>query len=127
MRNLQPRFVFLSLFFSVFFSQAFFAQEKKTTLDESPEFEKLLQEKRRLNRNIAIKDGYKIQIYTGTSSDCKKKLTEFKNEFKSYDGTIIYANPLYKVYIGPFKNRLSAEKTLEEIREKHPSSLLIKP
>lgn len=127
MRNLQPRTVFFSLFFSLLASQTFFAQEKKTTVDESPEFEKLLNEKRRLNKNIAIKDGYKIQIYTGTSSECKKNLLDFKKDFAKYNGTIVYANPLYKVYIGPFKNRLQAEKTLEEIRDKYPSSLLIKP
>lgn len=127
MRKLQSRLVFFSLFFSLLFSQAIFAQEKKTTLEESPEFEKLLNEKRKLNRPIAIKNAYKIQIYTGTSTECKKKLSDFKSDFKQYDGTLIYANPLYKVYIGPFKNRLHAEKTLEEIRDKYPTSLLIKP
>jgi len=127
MRNLQIRIGILSLFFSLFGSQTFFAQEGKTTVQQSPKFEELLNEKRKIGASIAMSDGYKIQIYNGTSSESRQKLAEFRREFKEYDGTIHYSSPMYKVYVGPFKSRLQAEGALEKIKAKFPASLLIKP
>lgn len=127
MRNLQIRIGFLSLFFTFFGSQTFFAQEGKTTVEQNPKFEELLAEKQKIANSIAMNDGYKIQIYNGTSSECRQKLADFRKDFKEYDGTIFYSSPVYKVYVGPFKSRLHAEGALLKIKDKFPSSLLIKP
>lgn len=127
MRKLQIRIGILSLTFGLFYTQTFFAQESKTTLEQSPKFEELLNEKRKIGASIAMGEGYKIQIYNGTSSECRQKLTDFRKEFKEYDGTIFYTSPMYKVYVGPFKSRLHAEGALVKIKDKYPSSLLIKP
>ena len=57
----------------------------------------------------------------------KKQLNDFKKEYKELDGTIVFSSPQYKVYIGPFRSRLHAEGTLKRIKDKYPTSLLIKP
>jgi peptidoglycan hydrolase CwlO-like protein len=104
-----------------------FAQESKTTVDQDAKFEILLKEKQKINNNISITDSYKIQIFYGSGEESKKKLSEFKKDFKEIEGTIIYSNPTYKVYVGNYKSRLHAEKILIDIKEKYPSALLIKP
>ena len=127
MRKLQNRIGLFSLFLSLFGTQTFFAQEGKTTVEQNPKFQELLAEKQKIANSIAMNDGYKIQIYNGTSAESRQKLADFRRDFKEYDGTIFYSSPVYKVYVGPFKSRLHAEGALLKIKEKFQSSLLIKP
>lgn len=103
------------------------AQELKTTVEQDTKFENLLKEKQKINASTSIVDNYKIQIFYGSGEDSKKKLTEFKREFKDIEGTIIYSNPTYKVYVGNYDSRLEAKKALLEITNSYPNALLIKP
>jgi peptidoglycan hydrolase CwlO-like protein len=103
------------------------AQELKTTIEQDAKFENLLKEKQKVNASISIVDNYKIQIFYGTGEDSKKGLNEFKREFKDIEGTIIYSNPTYKVFVGNYDSRLEAKKALLEITNSYPNALLIKP
>jgi hypothetical protein len=103
------------------------AQELKTTIEQDAKFETLLKEKQKVNASISIVDNYKIQIFYGTGEDSKKELNEFKREFKDIEGTIIYSNPTYKVFVGNYDSRLEAKKALLEITNSYPNALLIKP
>jgi ADP-heptose:LPS heptosyltransferase len=102
-------------------------QEGKITVTQSPEFEQLLAEKRRINSSITVNDKYKIQIYNGDSETSKKTLTDFRREFKNYDGTIVFSTPSYKVWVGNFKSRIEAERNLNDIRKKYPNAFLVRP
>ncbi len=124
MRKLRFTTGLLSILFSLFFSGQTFSQ---TTLEVDPEVEQLLAIKKDMNAPLAINSGYKIQIYTGSSSLCERTRTGFKREFEEYDSTIVYSNPNYKVYVGPFESRLEAENALQKIKEEYPLALLIKP
>jgi len=104
-----------------------FSQENKTTLLQDIKLEQLLKEKRKINQSISTNESYKIQIFYGNSDDSKKKLQEFKKEFKELDGTIVYTNPNFKVWVGNFETRLEVEKVMIEIKKKYPTALLIKP
>ena len=103
------------------------AQELKTTIEQDVKFENLLKEKQKINASISIMYNYKIQIFYGTGEDSKKKLNEFKREFKDIEGTIIYSNPTYKVFVGNYDSRLEAKKALLEITNSYPNALLINP
>ena len=103
------------------------AQEVSVALSQDPKFEQLLNEKRKINSSITVNDRYKIQIYNGESESAKKILTDFRKEFKNYDGTIVFSTPTYKVWIGNFKSRIEAERNLVELKKKYPAALLIKP
>ncbi|MEQ3661151.1 MAG: SPOR domain-containing protein, partial [Flavobacterium sp.] len=116
----------ISLIFLILSSKTS-AQESKTTVEQDAKFQTLLKEKQKINNSISITDSYKIQIFYGSGEESKKKLTEFKRDFKDIEGTIIYSNPTYKVYVGNYKSRLHAEKVLIDIKKKYPSALLIKP
>ena len=103
-----------------------FAQESGPVLQD-PRFEQLLNEKRKINSSITVNDNYKIQIFYGENGEARKTLSDFKREFRTLDGTIVFQSPTYKVWIGNFKTKIEAEKNLMEIKKKYPYALLIKP
>ena len=104
-----------------------FGQETNVSLNQDAKFENLLNEKRKINASITINDRYKIQIYNGDSETSKKTLTDFKKEFLSFDGTIVFYTPAYKVWVGNFKTRIEAERNLMVFRKKYPNAFIIKP
>lgn len=111
----------------VAFNTSMMAQDKGTTVSQDPKFEQILNEKRKINSSITINDRFKIQIFTGDNEASKKKLAEFKKDFKNIDATIVFSTPVYKVWVGNFKTRIEAEKQLQDIKKKHPNAFLIKP
>ncbi len=103
------------------------AQDRNSTITQDPKFEQLLNEKRKINTSLAVNDSYKIQIYSGSSENAKKTLTEFRQEFKDIDATIVFNTPNYKVWVGNYKTRIEAEKTLGNIKDRFKNVFLIKP
>ena len=116
----------LALFFC-FFSINLYSQVKNINVSQNPKFEKLLNEKRKINASITVNDIYKIQIFNGDIESCKKNLVDFKKEFLNLDGTIVFYNPAYKVWVGNFKSRIEAERNLLLLKNKYPNSLIIQP
>lgn len=123
LRNITFGFVIAS---GLFLSSNSYAQSSASIVQDT-EFERLLNEKRKINSSITVNDNYKIQIFYGSNGDARKILSDFKREFKTMDGTIIFQSPTYKVWIGNFKTRIEAERNLAEVRKKYPNALLIKP
>jgi hypothetical protein len=103
------------------------AQNENISVSQDTKFEQLLDEKRKINISLIINDSYKIQIYTGGSENAKKTLTEFRQEFAAIDATIVFNTPNYKVWVGNFKTRIEAERTLADIKNRYKNVLLIKP
>ncbi|MCC9063140.1 SPOR domain-containing protein [Flavobacterium piscisymbiosum] len=127
MRILTPsKRVFLTL---TMFTLAYniHAQDQNLIVNQDPKFEQLLNEKRKINTSINTNDTYKIQIFSGKSEEAKKTLSDFKREFNTIDGTIIFNTPNYKVMVGNFKTRIEAERNLADIKKRFKSVFLIKP
>ena len=103
------------------------SQMSTTKLSQDPKFEQLLKEKRKLNQSIATSESYKIQIFYGNGEDSKKRLQEFKKEYKEIDGTIVYSNPSYKVWVGNYSTRIEVEKVFLQLKKRFPTALIIKP
>jgi len=97
------------------------------TIEQDPQIDQLLTEKRNINSSITISDRWKIQIFTGDNENSRKVLTDFKKEIKTIDCTIVFHTPSYKVWVGNFKTRIEAERNLIEIKKKYPNAFLIKP
>ena len=127
MKKTQKHNLLYFFILCLFFYQKTIGQEVKSNLSQDPKIEQLLKEKRKINAGQVSNDTYKIQIFYGNSDDSKKKLQEFKREFKDLDGTIVYTNPNYKVWIGNFETRIEVEKAMIEIKKKYPTALIIKP
>lgn len=116
-----------TLLLGLFASSTILAQTKKTYLIQDEKIEKLLVEKRKNNSSITINDKYKIQVYFGTIEESKKTLVSIKKEFNQLDGTIIFSNPSYKVWVGSYKSKIEAEKALQTIKKNYPTSVIIEP
>lgn len=127
MRNLIKHKSLFFLLVCSLYSINSISQEGKTILSQDLKVEQLLKEKRKINQSISTNESYKIQIFYGNSDDSKKKLQDFKRDFKEIDGTIVYTNPNFKVWVGNFETRLEVEKIMIEIKKKYPTALLIKP
>lgn len=103
------------------------AQDNKNNVKQSPKFEQLLSEKRKINTLLTVNERYKIQIYSGESETAKKALFDCKQEFNQLDGTIVFNTPNYKVWIGNFRTRIEAERNLAEVKNRFNNAFLIKP
>jgi hypothetical protein len=127
MKTLKKNTSFSILIFTILFSQNIFSQTSKTIIQQDEKIEKLLQEKRKNNSGITINDKFKIQIFFGNIEESKKTLLAFKKEFLQTDGTIVFSNPSYKVWVGSFKSKIEAEKALISIKKKYLSAVIIEP
>lgn len=127
MKNLSKHNLLYFFILSSLFCFKSNAQDGKTNISVDPKIDQLLKEKRKLNTGLFLNEGYKIQIFYGNSEESKKKLQEFKKEFKDLDGTIIFNSPNYKVWIGNFKTRIEVERAMLDIKKKYPTALIIKP
>ena len=127
MKTLKKLTFTSTLILGLFASQTIFAQTKKTYLVQDEKIEKLLVEKRKNNSSITINDKFKIQVYFGTIEEAKKTLVSVKKEFQQLDGTIIFSNPSYKVWVGSYKSKIEAEKALLTIKKNYPTSVIIEP
>ena len=127
MKNLSKHNLLYFFILSSFLCLSSRAQDGKTNVSVDPKIDQLLKEKRKLNTGLFLNEAYKIQIFYGNSEDSKKKLQEFKREFKNLDGTIIFNSPNYKVWIGNFKTRIEVERAMVDIKKKYPTALIIKP
>ncbi|ENA1801597.1 SPOR domain-containing protein [Flavobacterium psychrophilum] len=127
MRILTFKRSFYGIAFLMFLPFNSFSQEMKNSVLQDPRFEQLLNEKRKLNGSITINDRFKIQIFTGESETSKKALTDFRKENKNIDATIVFSTPIYKVWVGNYKNRIEAENKLRALKKKYPNAFLVKP
>ena len=127
MKNLSKHNLLYFFILSSFLCLSSRAQDGKTNVPVDPKIDQLLKEKRKLNNGLFLNEAYKIQIFYGNSEESKKKLQEFKREFKDLDGTIIFNSPNYKVWIGNFKTRIEVERAMVDIKKKYPTALIIKP
>ena len=127
MRILAVLKIIFALIIVYFSTSKVNAQEQNNTLNQDPKFEQLLSEKRKINTSLILNDAYKIQIFNGSSENAKKTLSEFKQEFATIEGTIIFNTPNYKVWVGNFRTRIEAERNLVAIKDRYKNVLLIKP
>jgi peptidoglycan hydrolase CwlO-like protein len=127
MKKMQKHNLLFFFILSLFLGQKMIGQELKSNLIQDPKIDQLLKEKRKINAGLVSNETYKIQIFYGNSDESKKRLQEFKKEFKDLDGTIVYTNPNYKVWVGNFETRIEVEKAMIEIKKKYPTALIIKP
>ena len=127
MRILSVSKFVLVVFTTVFYSAKIEAQTSKKNTNIEEKLDYLISEKRKINASLALKERYKIQIFSGESEKAKKTVIQFKQEFKDIDATIIFNTPNYKVWVGNFKTRMEAERNFTEIKKKYKNTLLIKP
>lgn len=127
MKTLKKFTLFTFSLVALLSSQNIFSQTNKSNIEQDEKIEKLLLEKRKNNSAITINDKFKIQIFFGNIEESKKSLISFKKNFSQTDGTIVFSNPSYKVWVGSFKSKIEAEKALITIKKKYTTAVIIEP
>ncbi|RLD30324.1 MAG: SPOR domain-containing protein [Bacteroidetes bacterium] len=115
------------LFFSILFSLSVCnlqAQNAIVTVNQDRQIDKLLSLKKEVNRT---ESKYKIQIYNGNRSGAEEARLEFRKSFTDWSTDMKYETPNYKIWIGNFKTRLEADRTLLKVKKKFGSAFIFKP
>ena len=102
-----------------------YGQNQSSSTEES--VNKILKERQKIASVINFSDTYRIQIYTGTSEELKKKMSEFKKQFPDLDAVVSFSAPLYKLWVGNFRTRIEAERQLLALKKSYKQALVIKP
>ncbi len=100
------------------------AQQGEVTVNQDRQIDKLLELKKEMNRT---ESNYKIQIYNGNRTDAQKARSEFRRSFLDLPTSMQYETPNYKIWIGNFKNRLEADRTLVKVKKKFANAFIFTP
>jgi len=117
----------LTVIITLLLSNFSFSQEAEVQIIQSNKLEKALKERKKLLSKEELRTHYTIQVFAGDIEAAQKNLKECKQEFNEVKSQIHYETPYYKVWVGKFRNRLDADRTLLTIAEKYPDALVIKP
>lgn len=127
MRRLPFFKIISTVIITLLFTKLSFSQEATITVEQDPQLENLLKERKRLLKTEEIRTHYTIQIFSGEIDGAQKALKESKQDFSDYKSQIHYQTPNYKVWIGQFRNRLDADRALLKISEKHADAFVFEP
>jgi hypothetical protein len=78
------------------------------------------------NKSIKFTNGFRIQIYVGNdrkAADDAKIYTYQK--YPDIFPYLTYQQPIYKVKIGDFLNRMDAERYFADVKELYPSAMIL--
>ena len=116
-----------SLFLAILISTTSLAQTGHVSLSQDQNIPVLLDLKKKMNKDDNNSDRYKIQIYSGNRSAAEKAKTNFKETFGSWDASIEYETPNFKIWVGNFITRLDADRALKKIKKEFSSAFIFKP
>ncbi|SDK62583.1 Sporulation related domain-containing protein [Catalinimonas alkaloidigena] len=78
------------------------------------------------NREIRYAQGYRVQVYTGTSREEANKAKErVYYDFPNVDVYLSYNQPTFKLKVGDYTDRLDAQKALVRLKEHFPTATIV--
>ena len=106
-------------------------QSSKSTVSDSPlhvnkKLDAILDTIAMRNKSVKFTNGFRIQIYVGNdrkSADDAKIYTYQK--YPEIFPYLSYQQPIYKVKIGDFLNRMDAERYYSDIKDLYPSAMIL--
>jgi len=126
MRKLSIRNSLLILFFCQFVWFNGQAQEEGVlTVESSQSIKQLLAKKRSYNKNKKMIKGYKVQLFYGSEEGSLKIREDFRSVYPDISSELKFHSPYWKVWVGCYTTRLSADKGLKEIKEGFPSAIVV--
>ena len=106
-------------------------QASKPTIPDSPlhvnkKLDAILDTIAMRNKSVKFTNGFRIQIYVGNdrraADDAKIYTYQKYPEIFPY---LSYQQPIYKVKIGDFLNRMDAERYYSDIKDLYPSAMIL--
>lgn len=110
----------------VLFSETTFAQSATVTVNEDPKIAELLNLKKQLEKGNKLSDGYTIQLYYGELNRANSTIKKYRNSYGAWPASIEYETPNYKVWVGNFSSRLSADRALMEVQKSFNAAFILK-
>ncbi len=99
-------------------------QQAKVNIEQDPAIVQLLDiYKSALSKN----DYYRIQVGFGNASTAQEIKANVDVDFPDLPSRIDFDSPTYRVRVGRFKTKLEAERKFNEVRQKYPNAMLLKP
>ena len=93
---------------------------------QTGEIEGKLQQINRFNRTSNTAQGFTIQVYSGTSREQASQVkTEIYKILPELRPETMYEQPIYRVRVGEFIDRLEAQNTYAQILEEVPQAIVI--
>ncbi len=124
MQKTAAKFFFSTVLLALFTITNLLAQEGEVTVNQDKQIDALLSLKKDLNRT---ESNYKIQIYNGNRTGAEKARLDFRKKFSDWSTSMRYETPNYKIWIGNFKTRLEADRTLLIVKKKFGNAFVFKP
>lgn len=117
----------LSFVLCVMSSLAVFSQQGKVEINQDNRIDTLLELKKQMNSSDIDFERYKVQIYSGDRVGAQHAQNEFNGSFSNWGASMQYEAPNFKIWVGNFRTKLEADRSLELIKKKFPSAVVFKP
>ncbi|MEJ5302419.1 MAG: SPOR domain-containing protein [Bacteroidales bacterium] len=125
----MKRFLFLAVFFLIsFFSVAQNAKGKVIVVTD-PIIDTLIQEHIEYNQLHPTVEGYRIQIYFESGNNARTAAMgvrdKFLELFPGYGAYLTFTEPYYRVRVGDFRDKMSAEAFLQTLQGVFPNAFIV--
>lgn len=127
MKLLKIKLIAFTCFCVLTPSKKIFAQQGNMSINQNDKIVKLLDTKKEMNKDENATDRFKIQIYSGNRTTAEECLTKYNNQFDQWKATLVYETPNYKIWVGSYRTRLEADRTLREIKKEYQNGFIFKP
>jgi hypothetical protein len=127
MKLLNKKILLLVTVFIVGSAHFSHAQQGRVVINQDPDLVKLLALKKDINLNNNDSDRYKIQIFSGDRKGAEKAKANFNIAFYPIPSDLVFETPNYKVWVGNFRSRLEADRSLVKVQKEFQNAFVFKP
>lgn len=127
MKCRKTQFNHLILCLLCFLSVFGFTQDAKTQLKAPDKLVQLLAQKIELDRKMAEKKQFTIQVHYGDFESTTAIFEEFKTEYPNMPSQLVFETPNYKIRAGSFATEREALEVLNRIKRRFKAAFVLKP
>lgn len=101
------------------------AQQGNVSINQDEKINTLLDLRKGMNEKTT--DRYKIQIYSGNRPSAQEAKEKFQSKYNSWNPSMVFETPNYKIWAGNFRTRLEADRALKQIKKNFSGAFIFKP
>lgn len=109
---------------SLFWVATTFGQQGHVNVEQDQKITELLKIYKTANESS---DYYRIQVGFGSYATAQNIQAKVQEDFPELFSKIDFDSPTYRVRVGRFKDKLTAERKFAEVRKKYPDAMLLQP
>lgn len=110
--------------FGIFSTSVCIAQQGNINIVQDEKITELLEIYKTSNVST---DFYRIQVGFGSYAKAQDIQAKVEEDFPDLTSKIEFDSPTYRVRVGRFKDKLTAERKFAEVRQKYPEAMLLQP